>query len=88
MDGWSSHGPGRFTPGNAPEPIVQGAGWAPRPVRMGAKISSPPDFDSYPTRDMTLAVKLPILIGFGRRGGGGKRGQTSFKVRQDTDYPD
>jgi len=34
-----------FTPGKDPVPIVQEAGWAPGPVWMGRKISSPLGFD-------------------------------------------
>ena len=33
--GWSAPRPGRFTPGNAPVPTVQQAGWAPGPVWTG-----------------------------------------------------
>ena len=37
VGGWSTPRPGRFTPGKDPVPIVQEAGWAPRPVRTGAE---------------------------------------------------
>jgi hypothetical protein len=37
VDGWSTPRPGRFTPGNEPVPIVQGAGWVPGPVWTGAE---------------------------------------------------
>jgi hypothetical protein len=30
--GWTAPRPGRFTPGKDAVPIVQEAGWAPRPV--------------------------------------------------------
>src|SRR5215510_13889489 len=36
-DGWSAPRPGRFSPGEDPVPIVQGAGWAPGPVWTCAK---------------------------------------------------
>jgi hypothetical protein len=35
--GWLAPHPGRFTPGKDPVPIVQEAGWAPRPVWTGAE---------------------------------------------------
>ena len=35
--GASAPRPGRFTPGNAPLPIVQEAGWVPGPVWTGAE---------------------------------------------------
>ena len=46
--GWSTPRPGRFTSGKDPAPIVQEAGWAPRPVWKGAENSPttgvrPPD---------------------------------------------
>ena len=34
---WSAPRPGRFTPGKDPAPIVQQAGWTPRPVWTGAE---------------------------------------------------
>ena len=40
--GWgSAPRPGRFTAGKGPVPIVQEAGWAPRPVRTGAENLAP-----------------------------------------------
>jgi hypothetical protein len=39
--GWSTPRSGRFTPGNDPVPIVQEAGWAPRPVWTGAENLAP-----------------------------------------------
>jgi len=43
LDGgeWSTPGPGRFTPGKDPVPIVQEAGWAPVPVCTGAENLAP-----------------------------------------------
>jgi hypothetical protein len=38
---WSTPGPGRFTPGNDPVPIVQEAVWAPGPVWTGAENVAP-----------------------------------------------
>jgi len=35
--GWSTPGPGCFTPGKDPVPIVWEAGWAPGPVWTGAE---------------------------------------------------
>ena len=35
--GWSMPRPGRFTPRKDMVPIVQEAGWAPRPVWIGAE---------------------------------------------------
>jgi len=46
---WSAARPGRFTLGKDPVPIVQEAGWAPGPVWIGGKISSPPVFDPGPS---------------------------------------
>jgi len=39
--------PGRYTPGEDPEPIVQEAGWAPGPVWTGAE-NLAPHRDSVP----------------------------------------
>jgi hypothetical protein len=39
------HAPVAFSPGKEPVPIVQGAGWAPEPVRIGAENLDPPGFD-------------------------------------------
>ena len=39
--GWSTPRPGRFTPGKDPIPIVQEAGWAPRPVWTRAENLAP-----------------------------------------------
>jgi hypothetical protein len=35
--GWSTPGPGRFTSGKEPVPIVQETGWVPGPVWTGVK---------------------------------------------------
>ena len=67
-----------FTPGKDPEPIVQEAGWAPRPVWTGAENLAPPpgfdprtvqpvasrytDYATRPTRFMKTAVKIPITV--------------------------
>jgi len=40
-DGWSKSGPGRFNPGKDPVPTEYEAGWAARPVWMGADYLSP-----------------------------------------------
>jgi hypothetical protein len=40
-DGWTVSRPGRFTSGKDPVPIVQEAGWAPRPVWTCAKNLAP-----------------------------------------------
>ena len=46
---WSAARPGRTLPfGKDPVPILQEAGWAPRPVWMGGK--SRPHRDSIPVR--------------------------------------
>jgi len=37
QDGWSTPRPDRFAPGNDPVPLVQEAGWAPRPAWRSAK---------------------------------------------------
>jgi hypothetical protein len=39
------HTPAAFTPGKDPVPIVQEAGWAPKPVWIGAENLAPPGFD-------------------------------------------
>ena len=39
--GWSTPGPGRFTPEKDPIPIVQVVGWAPGPVWTGAENIAP-----------------------------------------------
>jgi hypothetical protein len=39
------HGPAAFTPWKDAVPIVQEAGWAPEPVRIGAENLAPPGFD-------------------------------------------
>ena len=39
--GWSTPRPGRLTPGKDPVPIVQEAGWAPRPVWTDAENLAP-----------------------------------------------
>ena len=39
------HAPAAFTPGNDPVPIVQEAGWAPKPVWIGTENLAPPGFD-------------------------------------------
>jgi hypothetical protein len=43
--GWSKPGLGRFTPEKDPVLIVLEAGWAPRPVGMGAENLAPSEFD-------------------------------------------
>ena len=40
-DGWLTSRPGRFTPETNPVPTVQEAGWAPGPLRTGAKNLAP-----------------------------------------------
>jgi len=45
--GWSMPGPGRFTSGKDPVPIVQKAGWASVPVCTGAE-NLAPHRDSIP----------------------------------------
>jgi hypothetical protein len=52
LDGveWSTPRLGRFNPGKDPVPIVQEAGWAPRPVWTGRKISPPPGNDRRTVR--------------------------------------
>jgi hypothetical protein len=42
-----------FTPGKDPVPVVQEAGWAPRPVGTGAENFAPPGFDR-PVRSQSL----------------------------------
>ena len=42
---WSASHLGRLYPGKDPVPIVQEAGWAPEPVRIGAENLAPPGFD-------------------------------------------
>jgi hypothetical protein len=44
----ASH-PGRCSPGKDPVPIVQEAGWAPRPVWACSKLSPPPDWIPGPS---------------------------------------
>jgi hypothetical protein len=39
------HAPAAFTHGKDPVPIVQEAGWAPKPVWIGAENLAPPGFD-------------------------------------------
>jgi hypothetical protein len=39
--GGQRHAPGRFTPGKVVVPIVEEAGWAPRPVWAGAEKLAP-----------------------------------------------
>jgi hypothetical protein len=47
--GWSTTGPGRFTPGKDPVSVVQEAGWAPGPVWTGAEnLGPPPHKDAIP----------------------------------------
>ena len=41
VDGWSTPGPSRFTPGKNPVPTVQEAGWAPGPVWKDAENLAP-----------------------------------------------
>jgi hypothetical protein len=38
---WSTPGPGRFTPGKEPVPIVQEARWASEPVSTGSEYLAP-----------------------------------------------
>ena len=54
--GWSAPLPGRFTPGKDPVPIVQEAGWAPRPVWTGAENLAPTGIRSprRPLRNQSL----------------------------------
>ena len=44
-DGWSTPLPGRFTTGKEAVPIVQEAGWTPRPVRTSAENPPPRSLD-------------------------------------------
>jgi hypothetical protein len=43
--GGQRHGLAAFTPGKNPVPIVQGAGWVPGPVWIGAENLASPGFD-------------------------------------------
>ena len=52
--GWSTPRPGRFTLGKDTVPIVQEAGWAPRPVCTGAENIAPPSgFDPQTFQPVT-----------------------------------
>jgi hypothetical protein len=57
--------PGRFTPGKDPVPIVNEAGWAPRPVWTGAENLAPtvirsPDRPARSPRYTDCAIQLRI----------------------------
>ena len=54
--GWSTPRPGRFTSGKDPVPIVQEAGWFPRPAWTGAENHAPTGFRSpdRPARSESL----------------------------------
>ena len=49
-----------FTPGKDPVPILQEAGWAPRPVWTGGK--SRPHWDSIPDRLARSSVAIPTEL--------------------------
>ena len=62
--GWAMPLPGRFTTGNGPVPIVQGAGGAPGAVWTGAKNLTPtgirsPDRPARASRYTDYAVPSP-----------------------------
>ena len=46
-----------FTPGKDPVPVLQEAGWAPRPVCRGGKSS--PHRDSIPVPPVAIPTELP-----------------------------
>jgi hypothetical protein len=60
VGGWLTPRPGCFTPGKDPVPIVQEGGWAPGPVRTGAKISPPTGFDLRTAVAHTGTLRKPI----------------------------
>jgi hypothetical protein len=59
---WSAARPGRtFTPGKDPVPIVQEAGWVPRPVWTGAENLAPTGIRS-PDRQARSSVAIPTEL--------------------------
>jgi len=61
--GWSMPGPGCFTPGRDPVPIIQEAGWAPGLVWTGAKNLAPPGFNHWTIQLYQLCYPGPPLVG-------------------------
>jgi hypothetical protein len=60
------HAPAAFTSGKDPVLIVQGAGWDPEPVWIGAENLAPPGFDprtfqDVPSRYTDYAIPAPSL---------------------------
>ena len=75
--GGQHHSPGRFTRWNEPVPIVQEAGWTPRPVCTGAEMLAsntgirsperPARSESlyrqiYPGSNMKIVIKIEIKL--------------------------
>jgi len=60
--GWGvqPHAPVASTPAKDPVPIVQDAGWAPRPVWTGGKSRPPPGFDPGPSSPQSISIPTEL----------------------------
>jgi hypothetical protein len=58
----SASRPGRYTPGEDPEPIVQDAGWAPGPVWTGAENLAPTGIRSPDRSALSQYLNLDTTI--------------------------
>jgi hypothetical protein len=82
---WLAPRPGRFTPGKDPVPIVQDAGWAPRPVWTNAVNLVPigirsPDCSDGSEELYRLRYPGPCVAEGGGGGGGGEIKKLSYTV--------